>query len=189
MFNLIVESTMVQLLKTNIEKLSTTKISKMAGVSVGSFYQYFPNKEALFLEVAKVITKQTKTKFKNLVIETRKDTVNEEISLIVDAMVDQFYKNGKYLKSLYKFVVYFNQYSFIIHTRHEVAETIYEYLVDRDLIRNQNRKNASYILANSFIGVMHTYCLDENQSMPLDELKHEMKMLFSRHILYEAINN
>lgn len=48
----LLEATARVLVKDGWEKASTNRIAKAAGVSVGSVYQYFPNKEALVLAVA-----------------------------------------------------------------------------------------------------------------------------------------
>lgn len=45
----IFEATIQVLLKDGVKKLTTTRVAERAGVSVGSLYQYFPNKEALLV--------------------------------------------------------------------------------------------------------------------------------------------
>lgn len=41
------------LLSIGYDKASTNKIAKLAGVSVGSLYEYFPGKEAIFAEISR----------------------------------------------------------------------------------------------------------------------------------------
>lgn len=48
----LVESTARILVSEGFDKASTNRIAEVAGVSVGSLYQYFPSKEALVLAVA-----------------------------------------------------------------------------------------------------------------------------------------
>ncbi|HEX8811953.1 MAG TPA: TetR/AcrR family transcriptional regulator [Terracidiphilus sp.] len=43
----VLEATIQVLLKEGKERLTTTRVAERAGVSVGTFYQYFPNKSAL----------------------------------------------------------------------------------------------------------------------------------------------
>jgi len=43
----ILEATIQVLLQVGKERLTTTRVAKRAGVSVGTLYQYFPNKSAL----------------------------------------------------------------------------------------------------------------------------------------------
>ena len=48
----LVEATARILVKEGFDKASTNRIADVAGVSVGSLYQYFPSKEALVAAVA-----------------------------------------------------------------------------------------------------------------------------------------
>ena len=54
--NVILEATARVLMKGGYDRASTNKIAAVAGVSIGSLYQYFPSKEAL---VAAVIDRHT----------------------------------------------------------------------------------------------------------------------------------
>lgn len=47
------EATIQVLLRDGFEKLTTTGVAERAGISVGSLYQYFPNKQALLVAVLK----------------------------------------------------------------------------------------------------------------------------------------
>lgn len=49
----LLEATARILVKEGFDKASTNRIAEVAGVSVGSLYQYFPSKEALVVAVAK----------------------------------------------------------------------------------------------------------------------------------------
>ena len=49
--NVLVEATARILVKEGFDKASTNRIAEVAGVSVGSLYQYFPGKEALVAAV------------------------------------------------------------------------------------------------------------------------------------------
>ncbi len=47
----ILKATIQVLLKRGIERTTTSRIAERAGVSIGSLYQYFPNKQALITEL------------------------------------------------------------------------------------------------------------------------------------------
>lgn len=59
----ILEAAAQLLSKDDVQKVSTNKIAKRAGVSIGTLYQYFPGKEAI---VSALITWQIKKKAKLL---------------------------------------------------------------------------------------------------------------------------
>src|SRR5271154_2401543 len=47
----VLEATIQVLLQVGKERLTTTKVARRAGVSVGTLYQYFPNKSAVLKAV------------------------------------------------------------------------------------------------------------------------------------------
>lgn len=47
----IYEATIQVLLSEGAERLTTTRVAERAGVSVGTLYQYYPNKQSLFFAV------------------------------------------------------------------------------------------------------------------------------------------
>ena len=47
----IYEATIQVLLSQGAERLTTTRVAERAGVSVGTLYQYFPNKQSLLFAV------------------------------------------------------------------------------------------------------------------------------------------
>lgn len=49
----IFQATLQLLLETDIAGLTTTRVAERAGVSVGTIYQYFPNKQALLLSLVR----------------------------------------------------------------------------------------------------------------------------------------
>jgi len=48
------EATIQVLLAVGLDRLTTTRVAERAGVSVGTLYQYYPNKQALLYAVLKV---------------------------------------------------------------------------------------------------------------------------------------
>lgn len=51
----ICEATIQVLLSHGLERLTTTRVAERAGVSVGTLYQYYPNKQSLLFAVIEII--------------------------------------------------------------------------------------------------------------------------------------
>ena len=66
----ILEATIQVLLAEGLARLTTTRVSERAGVSVGTMYQYFPNKQALISWA-----------YENAVVDGREDHEDGSVSL------------------------------------------------------------------------------------------------------------
>jgi len=87
-FDAIIQAGMIILNKDGIKKFNTNHIAKIAGVSIASLYQYFPNKESIFMALIEEFY-QRKFKLIEDVITTQM-AQKTEYSTIVDLTVHAF---------------------------------------------------------------------------------------------------
>jgi AcrR family transcriptional regulator len=80
----IVEATIQLLLKEGYDRFTTARAAERAGVSVGSLYQYFPNKAALACAVIDRCCEDFLVGFERALSDQRQATLAECVRAIVD---------------------------------------------------------------------------------------------------------
>ena len=79
----ILEATAQVLVRDGLDKASTNRVAKVAGVSIGSLYQYFPNKQAL---VAAVVDRYAEEEGR-LLAQSMVELAHEPVRVLVPAFV------------------------------------------------------------------------------------------------------
>lgn len=107
----IVSATAHILEKEGFENISTNKIAEKAGVSIGSLYQYFPTKDAIFNFMMDRFVK-SQTKLIDGILENRdpKAELKETIALIISAILDSKRKQVKFHKLFVQKLMSFSAY-------------------------------------------------------------------------------
>lgn len=168
----LVEATARILVREGFEKASTNRIAEVAGVSVGSLYQYFPSKEAL---VAAVIDRHNQeimgivraalTEVADLPIET---AVRKLVTVAIEAhrikprlhrvLAEQIPRTGQFMD-----VEAFNR---------EVHTLVHAYLESR---RKEMRKLdldiATFICVSAIEAVAHNTVLNQAEMLPEKTVK------------------
>ena len=97
----ILEATIQVLLNVGKERLTTTGVALRAGVSVGTLYQYFPNKSALLQAVLKRHLDEV-TNAVELVCERQKGrTLREMVTALITAFLEAKMRDTKTSAALY----------------------------------------------------------------------------------------
>ena len=85
----LLEATARVLMKEGYDRASTNKIAAVAGVSIGSLYQYFPSKEALVAAVIDRHTQQVSQVIRNALVKVAARPIEvaarEFVSVAIDA--------------------------------------------------------------------------------------------------------
>lgn len=76
------------LIKEGFDKASTNRIAEVAGVSIGSLYQYFPSKEALVVTVAKRHSRDLAEVARGALENAGSQTLEQGIRTLVAAAVE-----------------------------------------------------------------------------------------------------
>jgi AcrR family transcriptional regulator len=79
----------VKLLKRgDASSITTNRIAETAGVSIGSLYQYFPNKRAIFIALHERHIGQVDRIMQRRMAESAESTLEELISSLIDGMIE-----------------------------------------------------------------------------------------------------
>ena len=84
----IAEATVQVLLSHGSERLTTTKVAERAGVSVGTLYQYFPNKRSLLFAVLADHLDKVSTAVESACARSRHLSLAAMVQAVVEAFVD-----------------------------------------------------------------------------------------------------
>src|SRR6476659_8430612 len=82
------EATIQVLLNEGAERLTTTSVAERAGVSVGTLYQYYPNKQALLYAVLEVHGIKVTVAVESACRACRGATVKVRVATVVEAFVN-----------------------------------------------------------------------------------------------------
>jgi AcrR family transcriptional regulator len=97
----ILEATTQVLLSVGKERLTTTKVASRAGVSVGTLYQYFPNKSALLQGALIRHLDEVTAAMERVCREQRGKTLKEMATALINAFLDAKMRDAKTSVALY----------------------------------------------------------------------------------------
>lgn len=91
----ILEGASQVLVRVGYERANTTLIARAAGVSVGSLYQYFPNKDAVFSALLQASFAQMIEGLRAIVREPSREPLGERVFRLVSATLAHKTRNPK----------------------------------------------------------------------------------------------
>ncbi len=97
----ILKATVQVLLRAGKERLTTTRVAMRAGVSVGTLYQYFPNKSALLKAVLKAHMEQVAGNVERACREQRGQPLEQMAGALVEAFLEAKMRDTKTSVALY----------------------------------------------------------------------------------------
>ncbi|MBH48261.1 MAG: hypothetical protein CME71_08845 [Halobacteriovorax sp.] len=89
-----------QLLDKNVESVTTNGIAQLAGVSIGSLYQYFPNKDAILERLLEQFTDGHLSMIEQTLVRARdkNHSLEDTARTIIHAIIESNRKNSRLAK-------------------------------------------------------------------------------------------
>ena len=179
----IFQATVRILPKVGSAAITTKKIAEQAGVSVGSIYQYFPNKEAVLAAVmdasAGKINAFLAQRFQHI-SDMEKD---EAIQYLVDTSIEAFLSDRAGIRETFRLVNELDRVQAILSFRRVAVEQFSVELHRRyPALPMEECRRLNFVAVNSLMGVVFTMLYDETQTWTKEELAAELGMMIRHYV-------
>ncbi|MDN5006149.1 TetR/AcrR family transcriptional regulator [Bradyrhizobium sp. GCM10027634] len=162
----LVEATARILVKDGFEKTSTNRIAEVAGVSVGSLYQYFPGKEALVAAVIDRHNEEIMAIVRATLIEVTDMPIEKAVRRLVTVAIEAHRINPKLHRVLAEQIPRAGKLDVEAFNR-EVHTLMRAYLDSRRKeMRRIDLDIATFICVSAIEAVAHNTVLNQAETLP-----------------------
>jgi AcrR family transcriptional regulator len=158
----ILDATARVLCSTGYDRASTNRIALAAGVSVGSLYQYFPNKEALVAALVERHTAQMTALVTRKLTEVSTMPVEVAVRAMIQAMFDAHAVDPRLHKVLIEQVPRIGKLEKVVGVEREVEALVKVFLeARRSELRRARLDAVAFVLCHVVEAVTHAAVLAE----------------------------
>ena len=161
----LVEATARILVKDGFEKTSTNRIAEVAGVSVGSLYQYFPSKEALVAAVIDRHNEEIMAIVRTTLCEAADMPLEKAVRRLVTVAIDAHRINPKLHRVLAEQIPRAGKLDVEAYSR-EIHTLVRAYLeCRRKEMRKVDLDVATFLCVSTIEAVAHNAVLDQAEML------------------------
>lgn len=171
----ILEAAMIAIEKTDGVVLSSTHISESAGVSVGTFYQYFPNKESLYEALLQKVIDKNSRNIIAMLEGVSASNLREKIADLVDFVIERFVGKSFLVKAVLNIALRKSHNDIAMEARMRVIESIARVLEESLGFEKKRSLTKAYVATTSMIGVMLDWSMRKDmKGLKREELREEL---------------
>ncbi|MGO9832789.1 MAG: TetR/AcrR family transcriptional regulator [Polyangiaceae bacterium] len=171
------------LCSTGYDRASTNRVALVAGVSIGSLYQYFPSKEALVAALAEQHVEQMLALVRSKLAEVAGAPLPVAVRTMIEAMFDAHGIDPKLHKVLIEQVPRVGRLEQVVGVEREVEGLVSVFLeARRHELRRSKHRAVAFVLFNVVEAVTHAAVLAELDAERTSEIAEELSDMLLRYL-------
>jgi AcrR family transcriptional regulator len=161
--------------REGVDAATTNKIAQVAGVSIGSLYQYFPNREAILARLIERDLRSNEEDFLRRMELLRGLPLDEKITAVVETGYELFMRNRELKRVLFPHAIRLKRVREVIESRNTLAGIMAGLLRDHaHELRVENPERATYVLGHAVQGLLQTVMISKDPPYTDTEIKAEI---------------
>ena len=178
--DVILRATAQVLIEDGYDRASTNRIAKAAGVSVGSLYQYFPNKQAVVAALADAHVGATLAVVERSLQEHAASPLRESIPHVIEALI----ASQQIDPELHRVMVQQAPVDSLVKWKRRFTAVVRMWMeARRDELRVRDLATAAFVMVEMVDGVICAAVLDYPDVLADDRLRREVTDVVSRYLL------
>jgi AcrR family transcriptional regulator len=160
--------------------VTTDKIAVEAGVSIGSLYQFFGNKESVVSALIKQLIEEDRLFFFQKMQPHENLPVSEKIQKMLETGFEIYRMKPELRSALQAVRLYLTEAEYINQSRKIFADFVLKNLPQ--LASNRNPEKVAYITVTAFLSIMNNAILDTPELVNDPVLVNEMTLMFKKYL-------
>jgi AcrR family transcriptional regulator len=187
MVEAILEATARILTEKGYSKTNTNHIAELAGVSIGSLYQYFPNKESLMAALIQQHSDEMVELVESKLNNSFDTPLEEAIPQLVRAIIAAHAINPRLHQVLNEEIPLSRELDPAEKIDDRINQILLKYLERwRDRLAPQDLKMTVFIFAHTIESLCHAAVIEEQQYMDNDDFEREVCRLLLSYLIGDA---
>lgn len=179
----ILEATVQVLLELGKERLTTTRVAQRAGVSIGTLYQYFPNKSALLQAALRSHLEDVVTAIEQVCREQQGNPLSQMAAALINAFLLAKMKDGKTSVALYTVSSDLDGARIVQKTGARASKAIIEMLSSTSDHLTTDPQLIASMLQAAMSGVSRRLLESDNPKKQFEILRQELIFLVNAYLM------
>ena len=170
------------LVESGLDAFTTNRVAQLAGVSIGSLYQYFPNKKALLFALAQNHAEQMLQLAQEHLTNVEDLTIAEVIRQILRAAIASHSNKPRLHQVLHEQMS--RDQVMLIGAESQMEQLLRSFLEQRrDQLKPENLDLTVFIISRTIESLIQRAILDRPQWLESGELELELTRLLSEYLV------
>ena len=178
----ILKATVQVLLKVGKEKLTTTRVAARAGVSVGTLYQYFPNKSALLRAALRLHVGEILAEVDKVCVAQRGQPVEQMAEALAVAFLAVKMRDPKKSRALYAVSSDVEGAKIVASTAVRVNEAIARLLESAPEVLTKDRQLMATVLQGIIAGVKRQLLESDMPEAQFETMQRELVLVVRNYV-------
>jgi len=158
--------------------LNTNHIAERAGISVGTLYQYFPNKQSILIEIARREIERDRAAVMKAIADASQDSSIDPARLGIRALIASQKKQSKVRRAAFEALMAEGIGQFASESSHAFQQITAQIAMSRDRLFLQNARKPTptmlFVISRAIAGAIRSTVIEESPILQTPEFEEEL---------------
>jgi len=170
--------------KDGLDGLTTNRIAETAGISIGTLYQYFADKQAIIDKLGQRVLREVSEKLRSNLQEQTTRNPDEQARILIRSIFGAFDDHSRVHRDLINHTLAQGNHRFMDETANMVVGILSSSGITGDDGQSRRLSKAeAFVLTWSFVGVIRASAVANENDLPYPQIEDALLQLIRRFVL------
>lgn len=174
----ILEASTRVLTESKLSKMTTNKVAEIAGVSIGSLYDYFPNKNSILVALMDKSMQAQLEKFYSAI--ENENTLDGLMNVVMNMVENEYIAKRDLLREIFMLAPENGRMEMVYLNRLKAQEALQKFFTQKLNWTEAYAHKKAFVAMNSILGVLEAYIIFEDLKLTGEDVKSEVAKIMKQ---------